>query len=604
MPADASRGILRQCDSDFPCCWARLLSPRLPPPRPRRRAAGCSSTKPAAAGKPKPSYKKPATVLAKNTRYAIVMTTTCGPIRIVLDRKLGGPIPNSIAFLATKHFFDGLTFHRVVAGFVLQGGDPRGDGTGGPGYQVVGKLPSSLPLQARRRCHGQDAERPVGCRRISVLRHLRPGGHATAARLRPARPRGRQRLARNDQAHRGVGHDGVRQLGCPPSKKVWIVTAKLVVSVVAMRPRAAAADRRLDAALVVAGAAAAPCAGRRPAPRAARSSSRATAATATPARSMRCSLRAGPAPGLSQGLTAVGLATSPRGRALRILEQPQRAWRLMISPATASGCAPSSSRGAAGATSEEPPWHAGVLGRRHTVARSVSDTRCRSRPVPAARGRRRVASGPAVGLNRALRPAARVGAGRMPTRSPARIRDQTRVQVADLAGHVRFTRSGGKLALWSAGGPLAVSGGDRDDGARARAGRARSEQPRGVARAWAPDGRLLAVSRADGLVLVAAGESSRGPRRRPVWQGGVLVGRSSRRTAARSRFRERPRRRSRIAPARRWSAAPPFAAAPGGVWSRDGRLRGQPCPRPRRCAVDFRRSPRPCRARYSGPAAL
>ena len=92
---------------------------------------------------PKPSYKKPATVLTKNKRYAIVMTTTCGPIRIVLDRKLGGKIPNSIAFLATRHFFDGLTFHRVVPDFVLQGGDPRGDGTGGPGYQVVEALPTS-----------------------------------------------------------------------------------------------------------------------------------------------------------------------------------------------------------------------------------------------------------------------------------------------------------------------------------------------------------------------------------------------------------------------------------------------------------------------------
>lgn len=71
----------------------------------------------------------------------IVMQTSCGPLTIELDREAGGPIPNSIAFLASKGFYDGLSFHRVVPDFVLQGGDPDGNGGGGPGYEVVGPVP-------------------------------------------------------------------------------------------------------------------------------------------------------------------------------------------------------------------------------------------------------------------------------------------------------------------------------------------------------------------------------------------------------------------------------------------------------------------------------
>jgi cyclophilin family peptidyl-prolyl cis-trans isomerase len=191
-------------------------------------AAGCSSTKPAAAGKPKPSYKKPANVLAKNTRYAIVMTTSCGEIRIVLDPKLGGPIPNSIAFLATKHFFDGLTFHRVVAGFVLQGGDPRGDGSGGPGYQVVGKLPTSYHYKLGDIAMAKTQDAPSGAAgsqffvisgadgtRLPPLYGLL--GHAAdSASLATIK-----RIA-------ALATTSCGSSDCPPSKKVWIVTAKLV----------------------------------------------------------------------------------------------------------------------------------------------------------------------------------------------------------------------------------------------------------------------------------------------------------------------------------------------------------------------------------------
>jgi cyclophilin family peptidyl-prolyl cis-trans isomerase len=103
---------------------------------------GCDHSKPAAAADTRGSYSKPETVLKAGQKAEIDMLTSCGTLTIQLDRDPSNPIPNSIAFLVGKKFYDGLTFHRIITDFVLQGGDPKGNGTGDPGYTVAGKVPA------------------------------------------------------------------------------------------------------------------------------------------------------------------------------------------------------------------------------------------------------------------------------------------------------------------------------------------------------------------------------------------------------------------------------------------------------------------------------
>jgi peptidyl-prolyl cis-trans isomerase B (cyclophilin B) len=101
----------------------------------------------------KPAPKDVGTIEAPDEKlddsktYVATVSTTCGDFEITLDAKRAPVTGGSFKYLADQKFFDGTTFHRVVADFVIQGGDPAGDGSGGPGYSVVEAPPDDLKYE-------------------------------------------------------------------------------------------------------------------------------------------------------------------------------------------------------------------------------------------------------------------------------------------------------------------------------------------------------------------------------------------------------------------------------------------------------------------------
>jgi peptidyl-prolyl cis-trans isomerase B (cyclophilin B) len=92
----------------------------------------------------KVKLSRPSTTLSASGNYVATVRTSCGDFRIALDAKRAPRTGGSFLFMARKGLYDHTTFHRVVPGFVIQGGDPKGDGTGGPGYSVVEAPPKGL----------------------------------------------------------------------------------------------------------------------------------------------------------------------------------------------------------------------------------------------------------------------------------------------------------------------------------------------------------------------------------------------------------------------------------------------------------------------------
>jgi peptidyl-prolyl cis-trans isomerase B (cyclophilin B) len=85
---------------------------------------------------------KPKGKLDPKKTYTVTVQTNCGTVAFTLDVKDSPDTTAAFAGLVKRGFFNGLTFHRIVPDFVIQGGDPVGDGSGGPGFHTVDPPPS------------------------------------------------------------------------------------------------------------------------------------------------------------------------------------------------------------------------------------------------------------------------------------------------------------------------------------------------------------------------------------------------------------------------------------------------------------------------------
>ena len=83
----------------------------------------------------------PSMIIDPTKTYTAEMLTSKGALTIALDA-IGAPrTVNNFVFLARWHYYDGIVFHRIIPGFMCQGGDPEGSGRGGPGYRFEDELP-------------------------------------------------------------------------------------------------------------------------------------------------------------------------------------------------------------------------------------------------------------------------------------------------------------------------------------------------------------------------------------------------------------------------------------------------------------------------------
>jgi len=132
----------------------------------------------------------------------LVVETSCGDFEITLDQEQAPDTAASCVALANAGFFDDTIFHRAVPDFVIQGGDPTGTGSGGPGYSTVDVPPSNAAYT-----RGVVAMAKTAAEAVDEGERADPGAFADLGRARdPAK------------GIVGVGRQGVGGRGCPGGK--------------------------------------------------------------------------------------------------------------------------------------------------------------------------------------------------------------------------------------------------------------------------------------------------------------------------------------------------------------------------------------------------
>jgi cyclophilin family peptidyl-prolyl cis-trans isomerase len=114
------------------------------PTAPASPGSNCGYTQKDEATGDKGAQPLPTFAIDVTKKYTATVETSMGTFVVALDAQAAPCTVNSFVYLAERHFFDGLIFHRIIKGFVIQGGDPTGTGSGGPGYSFNDELNNNL----------------------------------------------------------------------------------------------------------------------------------------------------------------------------------------------------------------------------------------------------------------------------------------------------------------------------------------------------------------------------------------------------------------------------------------------------------------------------